>query len=395
MSHQDDDEGDLEQEVDDDLLDGLGAADPEAAEETSSGHEDEGDVRGNKRKHAQTQAKGRGAAAKAGGGNGTSGKGKGGTRGGAKAGAGRKPMKKGERACSCCQWVMANDLFPKGSDKCPPCKRGANNIYNASVAQGQLEWYHEQMNCSVKRKRLLKNYQNLHPEPPEGQNRKPCQLLALKSSIKAESGIDKMAMGEMMWIGHAIHNFQKPKNGSMDADEIKQMFKAECRKEGSLTDQLGPKKAPLRVWLKTKDAVNFRESFLRSKDMEVTESTNKKATQDDLDKAFSWVQSNMDKAGRINNGLNMQDMAANMLKASSADGTGAWDAAAADLTRGVRDLVPEDAAPEDKSKGQGDEDGEGELDGDAEREDGTEDDDARTVSGRSTTSKQTWKWCRQ
>ena len=235
------------------------------------------------------------------------GRGRGSARGGSRRGAGRNP-RKGERACAGCTKVMAHDLFPKGSDKCAGCKRGANCIYNSCVRQNELDWYYEQMNCPIKRRKLLVKYNTLFPAV-EGVKAKPVNLLQLKQSVRTESAVDKNAYGEMMWIGHAVHHFQKPKNGGLDLEEIKAKFMAASLEEGAITDNDGPKKAPLRVWFKTKDSLAFRESFIKAKAYELTDKTTKKATQDDVDKALSWIQANHDNAGKASNMLDIGEVA--------------------------------------------------------------------------------------
>ena len=166
-------------------------------------------------------------------------------------GQGRKP-KKGMRVCSSCGKDVPGDLMPRGSPDCRTCKRIWNCIYNACERQGQLDWYHDHHSCPKKRRRLVLMCKQKYPGPDEGNKKKACNILTLQHSVRAESGVDKTKLGEMMWIEHAIHHFQKPKNGGMDIDDIKDMFKRKAKEPGAMTDQEGPSKAPFRVWFKTK-----------------------------------------------------------------------------------------------------------------------------------------------
>ena len=239
---------------------------------------------------------------------------------------------------------MAQELYPKGSDKCSACKQGINNIYNACVAQNQLEWYYEQTNCSAKRKLMLKAYASNFPQPSAGSStkkRKPLALLVLKHVVKAETSTDVECVGELMWIGHAIHFYQKPKNGGYDIDEIKTMFRLAAETPGAITDAKGPKKAPLRVWMKTKDTVTYRNSLTKAKQYETTEKTNKKAIQEDIDKALSWIQSGVDKVGGASTGISMQEQA-KLMVLSQNDGNEAWSGESINLAGDVRKLLGHD-----------------------------------------------------
>ena len=222
-------------DMQDDAFDGADAA-------ADSEDEDDGD--GSKPRSGGGEAPGRGRG-RAGGR---------GRHGGKRGNAGRKVRKEGDRCCPTCTKIMPADMFPKGCDKRHACKRAVNNLFNAAERSNELDWYYEQMNDASKRKRLVGAYLKTYPEVAN-KKRSPCSILSLKQSIKGETAVDTVKLGEMMWIGHAIHHFQKPKNGGFDVDEIKAMFKAACETPGALVDEEGPKKARVRVWMKTKDIV--------------------------------------------------------------------------------------------------------------------------------------------
>ena len=271
-------------------------------------------------------------------------------RGGTREKAGRK-KKKGTRECRGCGKQVDIDAMPKGSADCWKCKRAFNCIYNAGVRQGQADWVAEQMDCQRKRRRMLKAYLLKYPDPEEGKKRKTCCVLALKHDVRSESAVDKTRVGEMMWIGHAIHHFQKPKNGSLDADEIKVMFKKKAAAADAIVDQKGPKKAPLRVWFPTKDLVAYRNSFVKAKSYQVDEKTNRKATQEDIDKALSWTMDHHEKAGKASTSLTPQEMGAVLTRSGALDGDGAdaFDGNNANMAGGVRDLVS-DATESEKEE---------------------------------------------
>ena len=309
-------------------------------DDVGAGSQDEEGGRGGSK---ADKGKGRGRAGR--GGRGGSGSGgstnRGGARGGARGGGRKATVKKGNRACHSCTKEYANELYPKGSANCRRCKKSLNVIYNASAAQGELEWYYAQTNCSKRRKHLVNAYMKKYPDPEEGKKRPSLKLLELVHQVSAESSVDHKAVGEMMWIGHAIAHYQKPKNGGFDVDEIKEMFKTSYNTPGAITDKKGPNKAPLRVWMKTKDLVEYRNSLVKSKMYRVHEKSVKKSTQEDVDKALSWVQNNVDKAGGASNCLSMPEQGALLARAAD-NNHEAFSGEAINLASAVKDVLSDD-----------------------------------------------------
>ena len=249
-------------------------------------------------------------------------------------------MKKGTRQCAGCMKHFDASNFPKGTMYCAIDKKAINNIYNACKAQNELDWYHAQMDSQERRKRMLDNYQQMCPELPDNKKRKPPCILTMRTKCVTELGIDKTKLGEMMWIGHFTQWAAKPKNGGMDMQDATVDFQRRCQEPDAIVDKEGPKKAPLRVWVKTKDLVGFRNSFLKSKEAEVTEKQQKKATDEDLDKSFAWLQENFDRVGNNASALTLEQTAKNMVAAAAGSGC-SWDGHVATLTGNVKDLCPE------------------------------------------------------
>jgi hypothetical protein len=133
--------------------------------------------------------------------------------------------------------------------------------------------------------------------------------------------------------------------------------------------------------MKTKDTVGFRSTLSKSKEYEVAGKTNKKANQEDIDKALSWVQSDHDKTGGASSGLSMSESAKVMLKSSNGSGE-AWQGQMASLSGCLRDLIPDDGkalveADDDEEVDEEEKDPNGDDEGD---EDGWETGSTKTAT---------------
>ena len=229
-------------------------------------------------------------------------------------------------------------VFPKGSAFCPVDKKARDNLYNSAKAQGELDWYQLQMDSQDKRKTLLEAYHKMCPEIFSEKKRKAVCMLTLKVSVTTETIIDRSRLGEMMWIGHFVSWAAKPKNGAMDIDEARGDFHIRCKNPGALTDNLGPVKAPLRVWVGTKDVIAYTDRFKKAKMSESTEKVMKKATQEDIDKAYAWVQEahGSEGASFATSALSIEETAGVMMR-TTAGGESAWQGQLANLPVSIKD----------------------------------------------------------
>ena len=113
--------------------------------------------------------------------------------------------------------------------------------------------------------------------------------MSLKTSAKTELSVDKSRFGEMMWLGHFVSWAGKPKNLGMDTHDATLEFQRKCREPDGVLDNEGLKKTPERVWVKTNDIVGLTNSCKKAQECEGVERVNKKATEEDMDKGYTWL----------------------------------------------------------------------------------------------------------
>eukprot|EP00969_Alexandrium_andersonii_P164303 7262087-Alexandrium_andersonii.AAC.1 len=121
------------------------------------------------------------------------------------------------RECQACFKMLDNSDFVAGTVYCRRDKKAINNLYNASSSQGELTWYHDQMNDHKKRAAMVAAYHEQCPEAPPGKKRATFHILQYKERVKTQHGELRDRIGEMMseiaYIGWAA----KPRNGGLDA----------------------------------------------------------------------------------------------------------------------------------------------------------------------------------
>lgn len=242
--------------------------------------------------------------------------------GGYKAGPGRptKSGNKGMRICQGCFKQFAAEAFPANSKYDRECAQAINNVYNAAMRQGQVEWYYEQTGTADGTKALLAEYFRLHPKVKG--KRMPIKMLQLKEGVTVSTMVDRDDVGEMMHIDAFVHWARKPKNLGAGEEEAKILFKQLCQAKGAILDQDGPHKdRPTRVRVSTKKVITFRNRVSKEKGYDLLSKPNKKASQEDIDKAFHSSMRDHDGAGGMTNSGSMEDMAKVVCGAKEASDT--------------------------------------------------------------------------
>ena len=291
-------------------LDSPDAAEDQEPEEEADGGEDEVD----ESDHGQHGA----GAVRAKGVRGGKGKGKGSGRG-----RGRAKVKHGAtRQCQACFKSRPIAEFPAGTNKDHDCQRALNVIYNAAERQQQIDWYYEVTGSQASLKKLMAEYFRLHPKSPGSKRAPPVKLLQLKESVKVSEMVDKDVVGEMMHEDHFVYWAGKKKNLGMPDEEAKILFKKLLKMPAAITDKEGPHaNKPMRVWVETRKMVIFRNRVEKAKSYDLLGKQVKKATADDVDKAFAEIQTGQEKLGGTSVGIDLTNMAQFMAGSKGIDKT--------------------------------------------------------------------------
>jgi len=203
--------------------------------------------------------------------------------------AATKAKAKGRRQCQACFVLFPTETFPMNSKYDVDCKRALNVIYNAAVRQESTDWYYEQTSNPKAMKKLMTNYFAIHPKNKKNV-RPPVRLLQLKETVTVSKMTDRDDVGEMMHIDAFVHFAGKKKNLGMPDLEATVLFQKLCKMPGAVTDNSGPHKdRPQRVLVSTKTLVTYRNRLSKAKSYDLVGKTTKKASQDDIDKAFSGL----------------------------------------------------------------------------------------------------------
>ena len=267
------------------------AAAPEAAEEPAPGDRSTGEAGA---EGAKPTGKTKG----------SSGKGRGGGRPKGGKGMQKGGNHKGMRQCLGCWKCFKTDEFPAGSPYCADDKRAVNNITNASIKQGEVEWWTETKKDAAKFELALKAYHKTCPEPKDGKRRKAAEVLTIKSQVRTIQATVKDEVGEMMHLEAFIHWSMKAKNLGLSYDAARLEFKVLCGKPKAFLDEQGPPNSKLRVRVATKTLVIFRNEFQREKGYEVTEKPVKNPDAKAMENALKQAVTGLSEAagsGNLNN----------------------------------------------------------------------------------------------
>ena len=209
-----------------------------------------------------------------------------------------KKVKGPTRRCRVCKHNHLIETWPLSSTSCRECKQALDNLANAAKKQDQLEWWTETKANEVELQKVVAKYQACCPQPQQGtgirlSKRNAFSLVRYIEVFKSLSGVNYDEDGELMHLSKYIDFARKVEN----PEGILSKQQAEARWEALLTesnparlrDQNGPVSEPLRLRIKTKDLVTFRNGFMHSREQQMQ--SNKDETNVSLDKAMAGQKS--------------------------------------------------------------------------------------------------------
>jgi len=190
------------------------------------------------------------------------------------------------RCCGCLKFHSLPE-FMGDSGMCPPYKRAHDATYRMAVRQNQVEWFKKYTAAPVNRKKLYDKY--LKTKGPQGKGRTidnlKFKLATAKEELINEQRVKKSANGKMMWKDEYLEFAKTPAGGGLNSVEAQAQWSAwEADATFELRDQLGPKRSPLRLWVKVGDFVSFDDIQSYIKKLEIVAEEMKKPNVEDLSK---------------------------------------------------------------------------------------------------------------
>ncbi|CAE7832485.1 unnamed protein product [Symbiodinium sp. CCMP2592] len=207
----------------------------------------------------------------------------------------RQTKEKGKKHCKSCGKSLPLSSFAINQSNCLDCKKCLDVLSKKCRACGKSAWLAEVKQCPKRLKALINAYRAAVVEAKsKGQKTATFSVITYIETTKASSAVESVARGTMMWQDQAVEHFQTPAGGSLSKAAAEAKWKSmsdSAEADGTITDTLGPKQAPLRLRIHIGDDVNFVNKYSRSKPLSFTTrrveavgATKKKGTEEDVRK---------------------------------------------------------------------------------------------------------------
>ena len=177
--------------------------------------------------------------------------------------------KGGKRACRACGKMKDVGDYAVNQSVCFDCKKALDVIAKKARAAGESEWFAACKADPVKLKRMLTSYCAAVSDAQKvGAKRTSWSVVSYIEEIKATSKVKNIDQGQLMWQDQAEEFWMTAAGGALSKDAARAKWQkavADMDADGTIWDKEGPEKNPLRLRIKTGDAVNFENSLGRSK----------------------------------------------------------------------------------------------------------------------------------
>ena len=177
--------------------------------------------------------------------------------------------KAGKKKCSACAKDLPLENYALNQTNCVDCKKILDVVSKKCRAAGKTQWLKNVKANPQRLKQLINSYKAALLEAKKNGNKKcSWNVITYIESIKATSAVQHKAQGKMMWEDEAVQWWQRIEGGSLTkaAAEAKWKSMVESAEEDeTVTDMLGPAKAPFRMRIHVADMVDFTNSYERSK----------------------------------------------------------------------------------------------------------------------------------
>ena len=207
------------------------------------------------------------------------------------------------KQCAGCQKHFPNEEFPPSSKFCAQDKQAVQNFNNAVKKQNMVEWWEKVQANPKKFKRILFLYNKKHPMQV-GRKRPAPRCVQFEEQHRMELQVLADGVWEMLCVDGYIHEMGKPKHGSIKPLVAREDFWKKHREPDSIVDEDGPTtELKERLATKTKDLITHRDADIQSKVLTVRDREQKKASEEDINKAVHKMRSTgFAVAGAVPNG---------------------------------------------------------------------------------------------
>ena len=207
-----------------------------------------------------------------------------------------KPTKKNNRQCrACLLWFPDEGMALGGFALDITCKYKVDCIYRIAKSQKRMDWYQAMRQNDVQLQECVAEYKRRTSTAGRAPSR--CATLQALEEVVATTATIVDSIGEMMFERLYISFAESLEGGKLTETQAKQQWLTwktlaeEPDSKWPPHDHKGPNNE-LRIWVKTKDVIKYRNMMEQRKVMQAKEKELKNASEEDVRKMHKQLQIN-------------------------------------------------------------------------------------------------------